>query len=58
MSPEREVTVIFGGLTRQPSSVTLDGTALECSYDATVREASVKLPALPADRDAKIVLKY
>ena len=58
MSSEREVTVIFGGLTRQPSSVTLDGTAMECSYDASVREASVKLPALSADRDAKIVLKY
>ena len=58
MPSDREVTVVFGGLSRKPASVTLDGEALECSYDAQTREASVKLPLFSAAEETVIILKY
>ena len=58
MPSDREVTVVFGGLSRKPASVTLDGEALECSYDAQTREASVKLPLSSAAEETVIILKY
>ena len=58
MPSDREVTVVFGGLSRKPASVTLDGEALECSYDAQTLEASVKLPLSSAAEKTVIILKY
>ena len=58
MPSDREVTVVFGGLSRKPASVTLDGEALECSYDAQTLEASVKLPLSSAAEETVIILKY
>lgn len=58
MPSDREVTVVFGGLSRKPASVTIGGEALECSYDPQTLEASVKLPLSSAAEETVIILKY
>lgn len=58
MPADRDITVIFGGLARTPSSVTLDGEKISCVYDDTTGEASVKLPCSSADEEKTIILKY
>ncbi len=58
MDPERDLTVVLGGLSRKPVSATLDGNALEVSYDAQTMEASVKLPVMKADKAAQVIVKY
>ena len=48
--------LVLGGVDRCPSA-TLDGAALECSFDAAVREAVVRLPEHAAGKAAKVSIK-
>ncbi|MBQ9192886.1 MAG: DUF5110 domain-containing protein [Bacteroidales bacterium] len=57
MSADRALTLVLGGLDRKPSAV-LDGKALECTYDAATKEATVRLPVLPAASAARVNVKY
>ena len=57
MSADRDLTLVLGGLSRKPSA-TLGGTALECTYDAATKEATVKLPVQSATTAAKVAIKF
>ena len=57
MSADRDLSIILGGVMRQPSA-TLGGQALACTYDAATREATIKLPVLPSSTAATIAIKY
>ena len=56
MADTRVLTLVLGGVDRCPSA-TLDGAALECSFDAAVREATVRLPEHAAGKAAKVSIK-
>ncbi len=58
MPGDRNLTVIFGGLGCKPVSVSVDGVSVEPHYDSETKEASVKLPALPADKTVSVIVKY
>ncbi len=58
MPADRQLEVIFGGLSRMPASALVNGQAVECSYDKDTREAVVKLPVLPADETITVVVRY
>ena len=57
MPANRTLTLVLGGVDRCPTA-TCNGAALDCSYDATTKEAVVKLPAGPASAAQKVVVKY
>lgn len=58
MDPDRKLTVIFGGLSRKPASVSVAGEKVDCSYDADTKEATVVLPAMPADKAVEVTVRY
>ncbi len=58
MPVDRQLSVIFGGLGRKPSSALVNGKPVESVYDADRKEAVVILPCLPATEIASIVIKY
>lgn len=58
MFPDRKMTVILGGLSRKPSSITVRGEKTDCSYDANTREAVIVLPSIPADQNVDITVRY
>ena len=58
MFPTRKLSLILGGLSRKPRSVTMDGTELPCSYDPETLEATVSLPEISASSARKVVVKY
>lgn len=58
MDPQRDVTVVFGGLSRKPVSVMLGSVALDCTYDPETKEASVALPVAAADQTVTVTVKY
>lgn len=58
MESTRMVTVVFGGLSKAPRSVKLDGREMQCSYDATARTASIALPEHDASTAVKLVVRY
>ena len=57
MDPERDLTIVLGGLSRKPSA-TLGATVLECTYDAEKKEAAVKLPASSANVPVTVKVRY
>ena len=57
MPANRALTLVLGGLDRCPTA-TCGGTSLDCTYDATTKEAVVKLPGGPATAALKVVVKY
>ena len=57
MPATRDWSLVLGGLDRRPSA-SLDGTALECTYDPATKEAVVKLPRRDASAAMKVVVKY
>ncbi len=58
MPADRSLTVIFGGLTRAPKSATLNGKALETSWNPETKEAALVLPTLPAAESLSVVVTY
>lgn len=58
MEPERDLTIVFGGLTREPISAVLGDSPLEISYDSETLEASVKLPVMSADKAIEVIVRY
>lgn len=58
MPADRNLTIVFGGLDRKPLSARMGDAVLECTYDAESREATVRLPVLPADSAVSVVLRY
>ena len=57
MPATRDWSLVLGGLDRRPSA-SLDGTALECTYDPATKEAVVKLPRRDASAAMKVIVKY
>ncbi len=58
MPADRRLSVIFGGMTRAPKAVTVNGAKAECSYNPETKEASVVLPVLPADEAVNVTVVY
>ena len=58
IDPQRDLTVVLGGLDRKPVSAKMGATVLDVTYDPAAKEASVKLPVLPADENVSVVIKY
>jgi hypothetical protein len=57
MMPTRKLSLILGGAARCPKA-TLNGVALECTYDAASREARVILPESSADEALKVQVRW
>ena len=57
MPETRRLSLVLGGLSRCPKA-SLNGTALECSYDENTREAYVSLPEAPASQVMNIQVSY
>ena len=57
MAADRDLSLILGGLNRKPTA-TLGGAALECTYNAETKEATVKLPVQSASAAATVSIKY
>lgn len=57
MMPTRKLSLILGGAARCPKA-TLNGVALECTYDAASREARVTLPESSADEALKVQVRW
>ena len=58
IDPQRDLTIVLGGLDRKPSSAKLGSENLEITYDQKTKEASVKLPLLQADSQVSVVIRY
>ncbi len=58
MPADRQLDIVLGGLKRKPLSVTANGTMLESSWNAETKEATVKLPVLPAEEEIKVAVRY
>ena len=58
MSEVREISVILGGLSRKPQSVTMDGQTLSVDYDPETLEATFKLPSHSHSVGKKVTVKY
>ena len=58
IDPQRDLTIVLGGLDRKPSSAKLGAENLEITYDQKTKEASVKLPLLQADSQVSVVIRY
>ena len=57
MLSTRDWSLVLGGLDRKPTA-SLDGAALECTYDPVTKEAVVKLPRRDASAAMKVTVKY
>ncbi len=58
MPQSRKLTVILGGLSRNIKKVSLNGNALESSYDPDTKEATIELPESDASQEIKLNIKY
>ena len=58
MDKQRDLTIVLGGLSRKPLSVTIDGNSLECYYNAETLEAEAKLPVMDADKAVTVEIKF
>ena len=58
IDPQRDLTIVLGGLDRKPASAKMGTAELEVAYDPETKEASVKLPVLQADSPVSVVIKY
>ena len=57
MAADRDLSLVLGGLNRKPTA-TLGGQALDCSYDADKKEATIKLPVQSASTAATVSVKF
>lgn len=58
MSDDRALTIILGGLSRKPAAAKMGSTALDCTFNPQTKEASIKLPLLPASQAISVSIKY
>ena len=58
MPATRKLTLVLGGLDRNPRVVMLDGKKLESTYDSSTREVVIELPDYPADRSRTVTVTY
>ena len=58
MPATRKLTLVLGGLDRNPRVVMLDGKKLESTYDSSTREVVIALPDYPADRSRTVTVTY
>ena len=58
IDPNRNWTLLFGGLDKKPSSVEVSGVETKFIYDADAREAVVSLGSMPTDREIKVTVVY
>lgn len=58
MSEDRKLTLLFGGLSRKPSSVRVNGTDTACEFDSETSEACVCLPLMSASDAVTVSVKY
>lgn len=58
MSADRKLTLLFGGLSRKPSSVRVNGTDTACEFDSETSEACVSLPVMSASDAVTVSVKY
>ena len=58
IDPNRNWTLLFGGLDKKPSSVEVSGIESEFLYDADAQEATVLLGSMPADREIEVTVVY
>jgi len=58
MDPQRDLTIVLGGLAKKPASARMGAEDLEISYNPETKEASVKLPVIQADSSVSVVIKY
>ena len=58
IDPQRDLTIVLGGLDSMPVSAKMGTENLEISYDQQTKEASVKLPILQADSQVSVVIRY
>ena len=56
MPATRCLSLVLGGMQGCPSA-SMDGTALECRYNAETLEASIVLPEHPADQAVKVIIR-
>ena len=58
IDPQRDLTIVLGGLEKKPASAKMGSENLEVTYDDKTKEASVKLPVLQADSPVSVVIRY
>ena len=58
IDPQRDLTIVLGGLDKKPASAKIGDENLEVTYNAETKEASVKLPVMNADSAVSVVIKY
>lgn len=58
MDPERKLSVIFGGVRKQPSGVFAGGRPVEFSYNEQTLEVEVSLPQMSASQDVRVAMRF
>ncbi|MBR0501085.1 MAG: DUF5110 domain-containing protein [Bacteroidales bacterium] len=58
MPATRRLTLVLGGLDRNPASVMMDGTVLMSTYNPDAREAVIELPEHPAASPKTVTVRY
>ena len=58
ISPERCYTLVLGGLSRKPLSVSLGSTFIDFHYDNITHEAIINLPILKSEQELKVEVRY
>ena len=58
IDPQRDLTIVLGGLDKKPASAKIGAENLEVTYTAETKEANIKLPVMNADSSVSVVIKY
>lgn len=58
MDPERKLSVIFGGVRKQPSGVFAGGRPVKFSYNEQTLEVEVNLPQMSASQDVRVAMRF
>lgn len=58
MDSKRNLTIVLGGLSKKPSSASMDGKQQEVIYDEVAKVATIKLPEMSASEATTVLIKY